>query len=226
MKQTLPGACRAALLCGAALALGACTTTGPSGETEQNRTGTGAIVGAVVGAVIGNQANDRSKGRVIGAAAGAIAGGAIGNAMDEQEREFKEELASEQAAHQVEIERVREDLLKLTLDSEVSFDFDSAALKPAFSNSLNKLAQVLMKHDRSHITVVGHTDSKGSESYNRTLSLRRADAVANYLRDYGVAAWRLRTEGRGESEPRASNASEAGRQLNRRVEVFVQPAQD
>lgn len=207
------------------LSLSACSTTGPTGETEKNRAGTGAIIGAVVGAVIGNQASDNKKGRLLGAAAGAAAGAAIGGSMDQQEREFNEQLASEQAAHQVEIERVREDLLKLTLSSEVSFDYDSAAIKPTFRPSLDKLAQVLMKHDRSQITVVGHTDSRGAADYNQTLSERRAGAVVAYLNDYGVANWRLSAEGRGEREPRASNADDAGRQLNRRVEVFVTPSE-
>lgn len=207
------------------LSLSACTTTGPNGETQDNRAATGALIGAVAGAVLGNQADNRKQGRLAGAAIGAAAGAAIGGSMDQQEQEFNEELAREREAREVEVERVREDLLKLTLSSEVSFDYDSAAIKPSFTPALNKLARVLMKHERTRITVVGHTDSRGSESYNQRLSERRAESVVAYLRDFGVASWRLAAEGRGESEPRDSNASEAGRQLNRRVEVFVTPSE-
>ncbi len=186
------------------------------------RTGTGAVIGAIAGGVIGHQV-DHKSGAVVGAVLGGAAGAAIGHAMDQQEQEFNRALATEQQQREVEVERVRDDLLKLTLDSEVSFDFDKATIRPSFRRTLDKLAQVLNKYQRSYVTVVGHTDSKGSESYNQQLSEDRARAVADYLATRGVEQWRLRTEGRGESEPRASNATEAGRQLNRRVEIFVQP---
>ena len=121
------------------------------------------------------------------------------------------------------IERLRDETLKLTVDSEVSFDFARADIKPAFYPSLEKLAALLVKYDRTVVHVVGHTDNVGSDSYNDELSRRRAEAVADYLADYGVPLNRLRTEGRGEREPRDSNATAAGRQLNRRVELFVKP---
>ena len=123
-----------------------------------------------------------------------------------------------------EVERVREDLLRITLSNEVSFDFDSAEIKPAFRPTLQRLAEVLIKYDRSRALIVGHTDSVGPEDYNLDLSLRRAEAVRDALVAYGVPPERLSVEGRGEAEPRASNATEAGRQLNRRVEILVSPA--
>jgi len=143
--------------------------------------------------------------------------------MDNQQREFEQELANERANHQLEIERMRDDTLKLTVDSEVSFDFDSARVKPAFQPSLDKLAGVISKYDRTVVHVVGHTDSTGRDSYNQDLSERRATSVGGYLEQRGVTPSRLRTEGRGETEPRDTNATEAGRQLNRRVEIFVKP---
>lgn len=182
----------------------------------------GAAVGAVAGAVLGHQL-DHDSGRFVGAAVGALAGGGVGHYMDNQQRDFEAALQREQEANQLEIERLRDDTLKLTVDSEISFDFARADIKPAFRPSLDKLAQLILKYDRTVVHVVGHTDSVGSDAYNQELSERRANSVGDYLASYGVPRQRLRTEGRGEREPRATNDTEAGRQLNRRVEIFVKP---
>lgn len=207
------------------LVLASCTTN-PDGTQSVNRTAIGGAIGAVAGGIIGNRLGSkgsRTGATIAGAAAGAAAGGGIGYLMDSQEQDFKEELAKEQAANEIEIERVRDDLLKLTLDSEVSFDFDSAAIKPAFASSLTKLSNVLAKYDRNRVTIVGHTDSTGADSYNQTLSERRAQSVMSELSGRGVPSGIMSAEGRGEREPRADNDSEAGRQLNRRVEILIQP---
>jgi outer membrane protein OmpA-like peptidoglycan-associated protein len=174
--------------------------------------------------VLGNRLDkdNRVRGTVIGAAAGTAAGAGIGYLMDRQESELREQLASERTSHAVELERVRDDLLKLTLASEVSFDFASTAIKPAFRPTLLKLAHVLKKYDRNEITVVGHTDAVGPDGYNQQLSERRAAAVRDELTVLGVPSGRMRAIGRGEFEPRADNGTEGGRQLNRRVEILVQ----
>ncbi len=195
---------------------------GCAADDPDRRAKTGAAVGAIAGAVIGHQI-DHDKGRFIGAAVGAIAGGMTGHYMDEQEREFKRQMEEEQKRHEIEIERLKDDTLKLNLNSEVSFDFDSARIKPAFRDTLDKLADIIRKYDRTVVHIVGHTDSTGPADYNQRLSERRARAVYDYLVDRGVDPNRLRWEGRGESEPRASNATEAGRQLNRRVEIYIKP---
>jgi len=194
-----------------------CATDDPN-----KRAKTGAAIGAVTGAIIGHQI-DGGSGKWIGAAVGALAGGGVGHYMDNQQREFEEALREEQRQHQLEIERLKDDTLKLSLDSEVSFAFGRAEIKPAFEPSLNKLADVLIKYDRTVVHVVGHTDSIGSDRYNQRLSEQRADNVVGYLERRGVSYSRLRGEGRGEYEPRASNDTEAGRQLNRRVEIYVKP---
>ena len=199
------------------LTLAACTTDDPN-----QRAKVGVAVGAVTGAVIGHQI-DHDSGRYVGAVVGAIAGGGVGHYMDKQQAEFEKELKDEQDAHQLEIERLKDDTLKLTVDSEVSFDFDRSDIKPAFRPSLQKLAGVINKYDRTVVHVVGHTDSTGPADYNQRLSERRAESVASYLANQGVSYSRLHTEGRGEYEPRDSNATEAGRQLNRRVEIFIKP---
>jgi outer membrane protein OmpA-like peptidoglycan-associated protein len=210
LKRSLAAVAVTALLAG-------CATDDP-----YQRTKTGAAIGAIAGAIVGHQIDGKS-GRWVGAAVGALAGGGAGYYMDNQQREFEQALAEEQRQQQLEIERLRDDTLKLSLDSEVSFDLDQARIKPAFRPSLDKLADVLIKYDRTVVHVIGHTDSSGPEAHNQDLSERRAEAVSRYLEQRGVPLQRLRSEGRGELEPRESNATAAGRQLNRRVEVFVKP---
>ena len=206
------------------LLLAGCTTHA-DGTQSANKTAIGAVVGSVTGAVLGNRVagkGSRVQGTVIGAAAGAAVGGGLGYMMDRQETELRDQLASERAQHQVEVERVREDLLKLTLANEVSFDVDSAVIKPAFQPTLAKVAEVLTRYGDNEVTIVGHTDSTGSDAYNQSLSQRRAAAVLAELERLGVPASRLQALGEGESEPRASNTTAAGREQNRRVEILLQ----
>lgn len=215
-----------AVLLASLLATGCATqTSNQTGKTDRNNTAIGAVVGAVAGAVIGGQLDDdgnRDRGVITGAVVGAAAGAGIGNMMDRQEEEFRRELEAEQRRSEIEIQRVRDDLLKLTFDNEVTFDFDSAGIKPSFTDSLLKVADVMQKYD-SEGTVVGHTDSTGAQDYNQRLSERRAQSVVDYLVSQGVYRSNLRAIGKGETEPRDSNATEAGRALNRRVEIFVRP---
>lgn len=215
MNKILSGGLLAGIL---AVVMSGCATQ----NDPNQRAKVGAAVGAVAGAVLGHQV-DHDAGRWVGAVAGAVAGGAVGHYMDNQQQEFESALQREQEAKQLEIERLRDETLKLTLDSEISFDFNKSDIKPAFRPSLDKLAGLINKYNRTVVHVIGHTDSVGSEEYNQALSERRAAAVVDYLSSYGVPRQRLRSEGRGEREPRESNATEAGRQLNRRVEIFVKP---
>jgi len=207
--------------------LTSCATT-PSDPNAQakEKAAIGAAAGAVLGAVVGYQGDHSGgalRGALVGAAAGGALGAGVGHYMDLQQAEFNRQLASEQQAHQVEIERLKNENLKITMNSEVSFDFNSAVVTPAFARTLDKVADILQRYNRSSVTIIGHTDDVGSATYNQRLSLQRADAVAYYLEDRGVDRNRIRTEGRGETEPRADNKSEAGRQLNRRVEMIIQP---
>ncbi|MDQ6960059.1 MAG: OmpA family protein [Mariprofundaceae bacterium] len=209
------------------MVLAACATTpnDPNQKTKQGAAA-GALLGAVAGAIIGYQGDHSGgalKGALIGGAAGGAIGAGAGHYMDKQQAEFEHQLAGERTAHQVEIERLKNENLKITMNSEVSFDFNSASIKPAFKNTLDKVSDILGRYNRTSITVVGYTDSVGSDAYNQGLSRRRAQAVAYYVEGRGVQSSRVRTEGRGESDPRASNATEAGRQLNRRVELLIIP---
>lgn len=200
------------------LGLTACAADDPN-----RRAKTGAAVGAIAGAVIGKQVSGGPKGAVTGAIIGGIAGGATGNYMDKQQQEFEAALAQEQSQHALEIQRMADESLKIDVSNEISFDFNSANVKNAFMPTLDKVANVLNRYPQTNVTVVGHTDSTGSEAYNQQLSERRARNVADYMVGRGVDSGRMFSIGQGESQPRASNDTEAGRQLNRRVEILVKP---
>jgi len=208
--------------------LTACVTTTEDGQKDRANTATAAVIGAVAGAILGAQLDNdgnSDRGILIGAAAGAAAGAGIGAIMDRQESEFREALAEEQRQSEIEIERVRDDLLKLTFDSEVTFDYNSSQVKPSFQQSLGKVSDVISKYE-SEAEIVGHTDSAGSEAYNQRLSEERASAVRGYLAQQGTPSYQLSSSGRGETQPRATNETESGRQLNRRVEIFVTPGNE
>lgn len=204
------------------LAMSGCATTSETDDGGSDKTVAGAIIGGIVGGVLANNTGKQSRTKtVVGVAAGAAVGGAIGNQMDKKEEQLRQ-IASERDAKEMEVERVREDLLRVSVSSEASFDFDRYEIKPEFKPTLNKVADVLYSDANLRIHVVGHTDSKGSDAYNQRLSERRAQATADYLISQGVAASQVQVEGRGESEPRADNATAAGRAQNRRVEIYLQ----
>ncbi|ATX81105.1 Outer membrane protein OmpA [Mariprofundus ferrinatatus] len=214
----------------AGLVLAGCASSpdDPNKHTKE-KAAAGAAIGAIAGAVIGHQ-QDRSggalRGALIGAAAGGAIGAGVGRYMDNQQAEFNRVLAEERRANQVEIERLKNENLKITMNSEVSFDYNSAQLKPAFNSTLDKVADILNRYPRTTIRITGHTDSRGSTEYNQNLSQQRANSVAWYLADRGVDSRRVIAEGRGEMQPRATNDTEAGRQLNRRVEMLIIPDND
>lgn len=181
----------------------------------------GAIGGAAVGA-IGNKSN-RNRGAIIGAIGGGIAGAAVGSYMDSQKKDFEKVLASEVKAGDVAIQKVGQNDLLITMTAQTAFDFDSTVIKPGFYTTMDKVANILVRYGKTQLTIVGHTDNVGTEQYNQTLSERRAKAVNDYLINKGVLIQRLAYVGRGETAPRASNATEEGRRLNRRVEILVEP---
>jgi len=185
----------------------------------------GAAIGAVGGAVLGAVAykRDRTKGAVIGAVGGGLAGGAVGAYMDSQKRDLEKNLAKEIQSGQARVEKMPNQIVRITMTSQTAFDTNSTAIKPGFHSTLDKLADVVVRYGKTTLTVVGHTDNVGSDQYNQDLSQRRALSVAQYFESKRVNALRLATAGKGESEPVASNASEGGRQANRRVEIYVEP---
>lgn len=174
----------------------------------------GAGTGAAVGGVIGNNTGSTARGAIIGAVIGGAAGAIIGHQMDQQAKEI------DQSVPGAKVERVGEGI-QITFDSGLLFDFDSDRVRSDAAANLNELARSLNKFPNSDLLIVGHTDSRGDDSYNMNLSQRRASSAAAYLQSQGVPVNRLRTSGRGESEPVATNDTEAGMQQNRRVEIAI-----
>ncbi|MGF1529459.1 MAG: OmpA family protein [Candidatus Competibacterales bacterium] len=205
------------LAAGLALGLGACANS-PNPRTEA-----GVAIGAGTGAVIGAAIGESGGAAVLGGIVGATAGGLIGNYMDRQQRDFERQLEEERRLYGLEIERLRNENLLLSIPNEVSFDFNSAELKPSFVGALDDVALVLQDYPESYVQVLGHTDSIGSETYNLGLSQQRADNVADYLVARGVDPGRMESRGLGETSPRASNDTPEGRALNRRVELVISP---
>ena len=179
---------------------------------------TGAVIGAgggaVVGGVIGKVAGSTAKGAIIGAVVGGAAGAIIGARMDKQAKELEQNIKG------AKIERVGEGI-QVTFDSGLLYDFNSDVVKMDARTNLRELALSLDKYPGSDLVIIGHTDSQGTDSYNQTLSERRARSAANYLTSQGVASSRISTRGLGETEPVATNDTDAGRQANRRVEVAI-----
>jgi outer membrane protein OmpA-like peptidoglycan-associated protein len=195
-------------------ALAAATLTGGCAKHAQRGLVLGAAGGAVIGGVIGKVSGSTAKGAIIGAAVGGAAGAIIGDQMDRQARELKQNIPG------ATVERVGEGI-QVTFESGLLYDFDSDAVKPEAQKNLRALAQSLDKYSGSDLLILGHTDSVGTNEYNKDLSVRRADAAARYLISQGVARSRIATGGLGEEEAVTSNATDDGRRRNRRVEVAI-----
>lgn len=208
-----------------AAALAACENMPRPSDRPFENWEKGAAIGAIGGAVLGATAykKDRTKGAVIGAVGGGLAGGAVGAYMDGQKRDLEKNLAQEIQTGQARVEKLPNDVVRITMTSQTAFDTNSTAIKPGFYSTLDKLADVVVRYDKTTLTVVGHTDNVGSDKYNQDLSQRRALSVAQYFESKRVNPVRLATAGKGEAEPVAANTSESGRQLNRRVEIYVEP---
>jgi len=212
---------RIAALAGlSSLALAACVTDPETGQQRINRAAIGGLGGAVGGYLLGDIVGgrrDRTE-RIVGAGIGAVAGAGVGYYLEQQERDLRRKTAG------TGIDVVRDgDSLVLNMPSEVTFDVDSATVKPQFRNTLNEVASTLVQYESSYIDIYGHTDSTGGDAYNQTLSERRAQSVSSYLSSRSVQSARLATQGYGESQPVASNTSEDGRAQNRRVEIRIVP---
>jgi outer membrane protein OmpA-like peptidoglycan-associated protein len=199
------------------------TGTGMTGCASLSQTERGAAVGAAggaaVGAIIGRQIGSTARGAVIGAAVGGAAGAIIGRQMDQQAEELSESIPG------ATVQRVGEGIV-VTFESGLLFPFDSDQLLPAGRENLNNLGQSLQRYPETEVLVIGHTDSVGSAQYNQALSERRANSAANLLGTYGIPRARVRTMGRGLTEPIADNSTDWGRQQNRRVEVVIYASEE
>ncbi|MBN2060438.1 MAG: OmpA family protein, partial [Deltaproteobacteria bacterium] len=179
----------------------------------------GAAAGAIIGQVIGGDTEATLWGAAIGAAIGGLGGAGVGKMMDDQEREMRDVLASSEAASI----RREGNLIALTFKGDVTFDTNSAVVKPGLYSEIDRVAGVLRRYPETLIRVEGHTDSVGTEEYNLDLSIRRANSVRDLIVQRGINASRIQPVGFGETTPVATNDTEAGRQLNRRVEIKIAP---
>ena len=194
---------------------GAVVLSGCAGMSQKQKGAViGATAGAAAGAVIGNQTGSTARGAIIGAVVGGAAGAVIGHQMDQQAKELQQNIPG------ATITRVGEGIA-VSFPSGILYPFNSTEILPAGKDNLRQLATSLDKYPNSDVLIVGHTDSVGTDAYNLDLSQRRALAASAYLQSLGVPAARLQTQGKGESEPIASNDTEDGRQRNRRVEIAI-----
>lgn len=159
---------------------------------------------------------------VIALALAAIADPALAQnpEMDAAEQEMRSTMAPAGAR----VERVASDEVRLIMPSDITFDFNRAEVRYEFTPYLRDLARTLVRYPGMSVNVVGHADAIGSDAYNQRLSERRAFAVSDMLGRYGVEHGRIRSGGRGEWEPIATNAEAWGRARNRRVEISVKSA--
>lgn len=202
----------AALVATLALAVAGCSSMSEREKGTAQGAGVGAVAGAVIGSMTGGNAG-RS------AAIGGVVGAVAGNLWSKRMEDKREALARASQGTGVEVARTSDNRLKLNVPSDVSFDTGRADIKPQMRPVLDEIGRNLDPNVR--VTIVGHTDSTGSDAINDPLSRERALAVRDYLSARGVAPSRLSVAGRGSHEPVASNDTEAGRAANRRVEIFL-----
>lgn len=198
-----------------AFTLTACdvSPTDPNRRTKESAA-TGALLGAAVGLVTGNDRGDVITGAILGTGAGMI----IGAELDRQEAALRASLPE----NGIEIVNTGDRLI-VTMQQDILFATNSTALRPDLRSGLTRMAAHLREYDASDVLVIGHTDNTGDAAYNQSLSERRALAVSEALMDTGVHPDRLRTSGRGERQPIASNLTAEGRAQNRRVEIVILP---
>ena len=203
-------------------ALSSCTTDAYTGESKVSSTAKGAAIGAVAGAgaglLTGKDAKSRRKNALVGAGIGTVAGGSVGAYMDYQESKLRAELKNAG----VKIER-KGDELRLIMPGNITFKSGSSDMNASFYKTLDAVAKVLVEYEKTYINVTGHTDNTGSAATNNKLSLERAQSVAAYLVSRKVQKERFVVDGAGSSQPIGNNATPAGREQNRRVEISITP---
>lgn len=201
--------------------LSGCTVNPYTGESQAGKSGIYGGVGALAGAAVGaatSSKKDRKKGALIGAAVGGAAGGGYGYYVDTQEAKLRQQLQGTG----VQVQRNGNDLT-LIMPGNITFASNSADISSSFYPTLNSLVLTFKEFNKNGVNIVGHTDSTGSAELNQSLSTRRAQSVASYLAANGVDSSRISAYGAGPNQPIASNANEAGRAQNRRVEINLRP---
>ena len=181
----------------------------------------GAAGGAVLGALVNKDAP--AKGALIGAVGGGLVGSGVGHYMDNQKRDLEKALAEEKNSGAIILTKNADNIIVIRMTSQTAFATGSAALQSGFYSTLDKISSVVNRYGKTMITIVGHTDSVGIASNNQALSESRAGSVVQYFSQKGVVPQRLAARGMGANSPVADNSTEQGRQLNRRVELIIEP---
>lgn len=198
------------LILSAALIFSSCASL----NKTQKGGAVGVVAGGAMGAVIGKVTGNTGLGAIIGAAVGGATGAVIGHKMDKQAAEIKNKVPD------AKVERIGEGIV-VEFSSNVLFGYDKSNLSSDATTNLDKLVTILNTYPDTDIEVQGHTDNKGSESYNQTLSEKRASSVSGYLTSKGIIYSRVRIKGFGETVPKYDNNTEEGRTQNRRVEFLI-----
>jgi outer membrane protein OmpA-like peptidoglycan-associated protein len=193
---------------------GLCLTSCKTLTKTQKGAVIGTAGGAAAGAVIGRATGNTGLGAIIGATVGGVTGAVIGRKMDKQADEMKNNIPD------ATIERVGEGIV-IEFNNKILFAFDASSLSADAKTNLNKLVMILQKYPDTNIEIQGHTDNTGGDSYNKTLSKRRANSVNKYLAVEGIFTERLTTKSFGENAPKYENNTEVGQMQNRRVEFLI-----
>ncbi|WP_198335316.1 OmpA family protein [Psychrobacter celer] len=202
------------------LALSGCTTDPNTGQQRLNKTALGTLAGAAGGAVISKATGGEKTGR--DAAIGAALGAGVGYYMERQAKQLEQQMAGTGVTVE---QNPTTGNIDLVMPGNITFAFDDATLSSSFKPTLDKLASTMNQYNKTTVNIAGHTDSRGSASYNMGLSRDRAYSVANYLTARGVSANRINVVAYGESRPVADNSTDYGRQQNRRVELTINSPQ-
>ena len=209
------------------LAMGGLSGCANMNETQRD-TGMGAAIGAVAGGLIGAATAGGNKGKsaATGAAIGAALGAGGGYLWSQNMQKQRAEMEQATAGTGIGISQTTDNQLKVDIPADVSFDVGRYAIKPNMRPVLDRLASTLNQHPVTTVTIIGHTDSTGSDAVNDPLSVNRAASTRDYLVQRGVSAQRIAVDGRGSRQPVADNSTASGRAMNRRVEIFIaEPAQ-
>lgn len=210
MKKTI-------VVLAASLTLIGCQNMSDTQRRTAIGTGAGALAGAALGSAVGGSGVATRNMAVLGAAAGGVGTYVWSQRMEQQK------LAMEQATQGtgVEVMQTADNQLKLNVPSDVSFDTNSAQIKPSLAPVLDRFAQTLNANPGTTVRIIGHTDSTGTDAINDPLSVNRAGSTRQYLAARGVDPARIAIDGRGSREPIADNSTTQGRAMNRRVEIYV-----
>ena len=209
-------------LVGAGLVLSGCQTMSGQGNdiggVSYDKAALGTLIGAATGYGVSKGINNGSSSQNNRAIAiGAILGGASGLYLDNKEKKLREQMAGTG----VDVGRNPDGSVQLIMPGSITFDTNKSNIKPNFYGTLNKVAQTLAEDNKSAILVTGYTDNTGNDSINIPLSQARAQSVKNYLASQGISSSRIDAQGLGSSNPIASNATAAGKEQNRRVEISI-----